>query len=307
MADKEETKKTEAAEETKAVATAEGQNTQVAVQTDDLDAMLLADAGAGSDNIGMEHLTIPFFSILQQLSPEVQKGGPEYIKGAEAGMIINTLTKDLYKANVGDEGHNGILVAAIYFEPKAIEWKPRGQGGGGGLIRVWGDDSSYQTHPDYQFSKEKNRWISSEGNEVTDHYDTYIKQVGYFDEENNLVPMQANGILSCKGSQIKKAKGWNSERMMLQIEVGGRSINPPGWYRTYRIRTRFESNDKGSWFGWDITPYQPILTLPNGRDLYDNCKNTYTQIREGQLKADEGGRQTDASGGGGVSGEEIPF
>ena len=304
MADnKEKTAETAAEPGTEVVAAA---STDVAV-AGGFDEDLLADAGAGSENIGIEHLTVPFFSILQQLSPQVQKGGPEYISGAEAGMIINTLTKKLYKANVGEEKSNGICVAAVHFEPKAIEWKPRGQGGGGGLIRVWGDDDSYQNSPDYQFSKEKNRWISKEGNEVTDHYDTYINQFGFFDEENVLQMEVAQGILSCKGSQIKKAKGWNAERMMLRINAGGRTINPASWYRTYRIRTKFESNDKGSWFGWVIEPYLPVLEIDGGRDFYAYCKTTNAQLRSGELKADDAGRMADISAGGLADGAEIPF
>ncbi len=307
MADQKE--KTEAvAEEAKTdVAVAQPGGEIVASEEMSFEDELLADAGAGSENIDLKHLTVPFLTILQQLSPQVQKGGPEYIQGAEAGDIMNTLTKKLYKANRGEANNNGICVAAVMFEPKAIEWKPRGQGGGGGLIRVWGDDNSYMNHPDYQFSKEKNRWISREGNEVTDHYDTYVNQYGYFDEKNELIPEAAQGILSCKGSQIKKAKGWNAERMMLRVQVGGRSINPPGWYRTYRVRTQFESNDKGSWFGWVIEPHEESMKLPNGRDFYGFCKSTWQSIHGGELKADEGGRMADVSAGGLADGAEIPF
>lgn len=310
--------KNDAAAESTAVATAA--TTAVAVSEEiSFDDELLGDAGAGSEGIGLEHLTVPFLSILQPLSPQVQKGNAKYIKGAEAGMIMNTLTGQIYKANVGEVGHAGILVSAVKFEPKDIEWKPRGEKGGGGLVRVWGDDTSYQNSPDYQFSKEKNRWISKDGNEVTAHYDTYVVQHGHFETEvvdekvvsEELEMSIAQAILSCKGSQIKKAKGWNTERNMRRVTVGGKSINPPSWYGTYRVQTRYESNDQGSWYGWEITAYKDITTLPGGKDLYALCKEMHGQLLAGDLKADEAGRMADSAStsgtGGGLSGADIPF
>ena len=55
-----------------------------------------ADANAGSQNITQDDLALPFLKVLGQLSPEVNKQNAKFIKGAEPGMIVNSVTKELY-------------------------------------------------------------------------------------------------------------------------------------------------------------------------------------------------------------------
>jgi len=55
-----------------------------------------ADAGAGSQNMTQDDLALPFLKVLGQLSPEVNKQNAKFISGAEPGMIVNSVTKELY-------------------------------------------------------------------------------------------------------------------------------------------------------------------------------------------------------------------
>ncbi len=55
-----------------------------------------ADANAGSQNMTQEDLALPFLKVLGQLSPEVNKQNAKFINGAEPGMIVNSVTKELY-------------------------------------------------------------------------------------------------------------------------------------------------------------------------------------------------------------------
>jgi hypothetical protein len=41
-------------------------------------------------------LALPFIRILGQLSPQVNKRDAKYVQGAEAGMIYNSVTNQLY-------------------------------------------------------------------------------------------------------------------------------------------------------------------------------------------------------------------
>ena len=66
-------------------------NTNVALAS-----MFEEDANTGLDNMGTEDMALPFLRILAQLSPEVNKRDSKYIEGAEAGMILNTVTKQVY-------------------------------------------------------------------------------------------------------------------------------------------------------------------------------------------------------------------
>ena len=52
-----------------------------------------ADAQQGAQNISQDDLALPFLKVLGQLSPEVNKVHARYVKGAEPGMIINSVKK----------------------------------------------------------------------------------------------------------------------------------------------------------------------------------------------------------------------
>ena len=55
-----------------------------------------ADAGAGSQNMTQEDLALPFLKVLGQLSPEINKQNAKFINGADPGMIVYSVTKELY-------------------------------------------------------------------------------------------------------------------------------------------------------------------------------------------------------------------
>lgn len=56
------------------------------------------DQGKGSQNISTEDLATPQLKLLQLISPECSKRDAGYVEGAEAGMILNTATRELHNA-----------------------------------------------------------------------------------------------------------------------------------------------------------------------------------------------------------------
>ena len=69
-----------------------------------------ADANAGSQNMTQEDLALQFLKVLGQLSPEVNKRDGKYVEGAEPGMILNTVTTEIY------DGAKGINVLPVFYE-----------------------------------------------------------------------------------------------------------------------------------------------------------------------------------------------
>ena len=67
-----------------------------------------ADAGQGITNIKQEDLALPFLKVLGQLSPEVNKRDAKYVEGAQPGMIVNSVTNELY------DGNKGVEVLPVY-------------------------------------------------------------------------------------------------------------------------------------------------------------------------------------------------
>jgi hypothetical protein len=81
-----------------------------------------ADIIRGGENIGMDDLTIPRIDVIQDLSPCRKKTDPAYIEGAEEGMMVNNVTKELYTES--------LIIVPAYFRKEWLIWKDRKQGGG---------------------------------------------------------------------------------------------------------------------------------------------------------------------------------
>ena len=75
-----------------------------------------ADAGQGL-NMTQEDLALPFLKVLGQLSPECNKRDAKYVKGAEPGMIINTVTNEIY------DGVKGIDVVPVHYKDSTLNGK----------------------------------------------------------------------------------------------------------------------------------------------------------------------------------------
>jgi hypothetical protein len=71
-----------------------------------------------------EDLALPFLKVLGQLSPEINKRDGKYVEGAEAGMILNTVTNEIF------DGAKGIDVLPVFYERKYVEWQDRGDSKG---------------------------------------------------------------------------------------------------------------------------------------------------------------------------------
>jgi len=109
--------------------------------------MFEADANAGTHNMEQDDLALPFLKVLGQLSPEINKQNGKYVQGAEPGMILNSVTKELF------DGSKGIDVIPCFYKREYLEWKPRELGGG--LVRIYSiDDPIVRTSKRDQFNRD---------------------------------------------------------------------------------------------------------------------------------------------------------
>jgi hypothetical protein len=61
-------------------------------------------------------------------------------------------------------------------------------------------------------------------------------------------------------------------------------FTPASFSHTYQLRTVQQSNDKGTWFGWEV---QKIGPLANG-DTYQQAKAFAENISKGNVQAKHG-------------------
>ena len=223
------------------------------------------DAAKGLGNIGQQDLALPFLKILGQLSPEVNKRDGKYVEGAEPGMIFNSVSGELY------DGTKGITVVPCYYKLEYIEWKDRGEGSGGPVqIHESSSDIMSQTKTDANY---KDRLPN--GNYID-------KTASHFVLITN--PTAATALISMKSTQSKISRKWNS--MMAGIKMKGKNglFTPASFSHEYRLRTVQQSNDKGTWFGWEVQKIGPVANA----ELYQQAKAFAESISVGNVKAKHG-------------------
>jgi hypothetical protein len=198
------------------------------------------DAGAGLEGITTADLAIPFLSILQTNSPQLDRAESSYIKGAVAGQIFNSVSSKIY---------DSVEVIPCAFIHRVVEWKPRGTGGG--LVAQYNREEA----PDDVTLNDKGQMQRSNGNMLIATAYHYVLIV-----EEGEEPEQA--VLPMSSTQLKKSKKWNSLMAALKMKAqDGEIFTPPTYSHSYTLTTSGESNDKGKWFGWVIS---------NGKLLQDS-------------------------------------
>ena len=230
-----------------------------------------ADAGAGTQNIKQEDLALPFLKVLGQLSPEVNKRDAKYVDGAQPGMILNTVTKQLF------DGEKGIEVIPVFYKRQYIEWQDRGEGQGAPVaIHDAGSDILNKTSRD-----KGNKDRLPNGNYIDNTANHFVVVLG---------DSPSTALISMKSTQLKISRKWNS--MMMGIKLQGKNglFTPPTYSHIYKLSTVQMSNDKGTWFGWDVTKVGPV----EDKNTYDMAKNFAASVGKGEIQAKHGSEETES-------------
>jgi hypothetical protein len=215
-----------------------------------------ADANQGAQNISQEDLALPFLKILGQLSPEVNKRDGKYVEGAEPGKIINTVTNELF---------DDIDVIPCHYKRQYIEWQDRGTSSGAPVAIHEADSDIVSTTTRDKGYKDR----LPNGNYLENTANHFVLLCG----KN---PQTA--LLSMKSTQLKVSRKWNS--MMMGIKMQGKNglFTPPTYSHIYNLKTVQMSNDKGTWFGWDVSKKGPV----EKEDLYGMAKNFALSVGKGE-------------------------
>lgn len=210
------------------------------VKAPDLSSMFESDAGAGTSDIGLGDMTLPYLSLLESLSPQVKKSNPGYLEGAEPGLIVNTLSKEL---------HSKVKVVPCFYEKKEVEWVPRSKGGGyigdhelgsaaASLVKMGGKDGKERILPN--------------GNILVETAYFYVLVIP---EEG--LPFVATIAMS--KSRLKSARNWTTliKNSVLPAKDGG-FYTPPIFSQVYSLTSLNVVKGEGDYFIWDVTNLGPI-------------------------------------------------
>ena len=82
------------------------------------------DVGGGMEGTDKDSFAIPFLSVIQKMSPEVDEADPKFIESARPGMFSNSVTTELF------DGKKGVIFIPCAFHRRFLRWAPRDSGGG---------------------------------------------------------------------------------------------------------------------------------------------------------------------------------
>lgn len=228
-----------------------------------------ADVGGGFEEADKDSYAIPFLKVLQSGSPQCKRSDGAYIKGAEEGMLFNTVTEEVI-----DTTDAPLVLVPCYYRHVYLKWAP-GRGGFRGSmtpaeyatartrrVTITGPDGS-----------PKEVEVDQDDNVIDDfreHYCLRVKPNGSYE------PL----LLSLGSSQIKKSKRWMT--LMQNIKLKNGQVAPM-FSQLYNLTTVAESNDQGSWFGVKVEHKTQITSA----ELYEAAKAFREMIRSGAAQPQE--------------------
>ena len=180
-------------------------------------------------------------------------------------MIFNSVSGELY------DGVKGLDVIPAFYKLEYIEWKDRGEGPGAPVaIYDSSSDIMSKTKADASY---KDRLPN--GNYIEKTASHFVIITG---------DSPSTALISMKSTQLKISRKWNS--MMSGIKLKGKNglYTPASFSHIYKLKTTQMSNDKGTWFGWEVSKVGPIADV----SIYQQAKTFSDSISKGAVKAKHG-------------------
>ena len=224
-------------------------------------------SGTGFGEVGSEDLSIPFLRILAQLSPQVNKQDGAYVKDAEAGMMFNTVLNEVY------DGEQGIQVVPCHYNRRFVEWKQREQGGG--YVGSYLPDDPIK---DTTTQNERGQDVLPNGNLLTNTSQFFVLMLHpKFGIQRVLMTMSS--------TQLKKARKWFTQAQSMTAKGKNGVYVLPLMSQVYSVKTTPEKNDKGNWFGWDISRQRGLdLSSAADKDIFESAVGFAKSVEAGEVK-----------------------
>lgn len=240
---------------------------------------LIADAGRGVENIGIEDIKPPRLVLCQAGTPQRKTDDPKQIAGLQELDLFNNLSNEIY-------GRTARFSVISVLGHTHIEFYPSvGAQTGVKEFDIPDDDPRCQWTED------------AEGNRVKPIATKFYNYLVWLTDHQDGV------ILSFKSTQIPVAIKLNG-LLKLPLKINGQILpNPPAWARIYQVETKMEKDGELSWGGYNlstigVTPPETRLVLSKLANDYSKKKITidYTDDAPGaRLDAPHGAVPGDAT------------
>ncbi|ABL96816.1 hypothetical protein BcepF1.085 [Burkholderia phage BcepF1] len=248
--------------------------------------------GAGFEGADADSFAIPFWQVLQKMSPKVDEDNAEYIQGAKAGMFFNTVTGKLL------DGKNGFDIIPCAFKRSFILWG----GNRGGFKGEFTPEQIDELIANNQVIAADGRlYVPDEkgayDKDKSDYYaDTRSHYVIAFDPESGEF---GQGILACSSSQIKSSRNLMTSLSQKKVNTPAGLKTPPSFLNVVHVSTVGMTNDKGSWSGLKFDLVGLVTDAGRFTDpktIYEAAKQFYELVKTGEAKADFAKAGAEAAG-----------
>jgi len=219
---------------------------------------MAADAALGG-KVGLADIGIPFLTILQGNSPQVNSDSPKYIDGAKTGMIYVTVLEKILEARA-----NALEVVPCFYERVINEWVPREQGGG-----LTGSHSvdDLENIMDQAEPNERGQMFLANGHQLIDTAYWYLLL--------NLSGTWKQCVMPFKSTHMKTSRRWNSQ--LSTTYIPGTQKVAPRWLYRWKLKTIKEQRDQFVWSS-------PVVEIGEivSKNIYDVAKD-YAKIAAGGI------------------------
>jgi len=116
----------------------------------------------------------------------------------------------------------------------------------------------------------------------------------------------AQAVISMTSTQLKKSRRWNSLMLTQKVSGPSGSFTPPTYAMIYKLSTVSESNDRGSWFGYQVEKAGQV----EDASIYNEAKSFSTAASRGDVEAKpvvEGEPVKVAPQSNNTESEDVPF
>ncbi len=230
---------------------------------------LVADAGRGTEAIGVNDVRPPRLMLCQSGSPQRKPDDPKQIAGLQELDLFNSLSGEIYGrslrfaviASLGShwvEFNDDLTVA----DPSVPEGDPRTE---------WTEDA--------------------DGNRVKPKATRFYDYLVWLLDQNEVM------AFSLKSTQIKNAIKLNG-LLKLPLKIGDKIIaNPPAWARVYKVETKMEKDKTYSWGGYNLAT--DGVTPTDVRLMISELAKVYAKANVVIDREDEVPEAGNGDGGGG--------
>jgi len=218
--------------------------------------MFEQDAGAGTENIGKDELSIPYISLLQKTSQAVDPTSSQYVEDAKIGMFLIGGINKVYQT---------LNVIPVHYERQFAKYEDNNFRGYVPASVVENGINNGTFNVDAQ----RKTW----DDEGFEYKDTRTHLLLIINPDGSTTP----GILNLSSTQIKKSKTLLTQiQTHLETGASGDKFTPPSYAHVFKLSSVAEKNDNGSWSGvkFERLGYvQEAKQYEKAKALYDSVQS----------------------------------